>query len=93
MMNRPMTNPLLNNTGWLYDVSNALIAVGAINWGLKGLFRFNLVRALFGWSPFLTRTIYSLVGISGAWLGYRLIDSWSRTSTMAGTGPTIHTTR
>jgi len=28
-----------------------LAIVGAINWGLVGLFGFNLVNAIFGWSP------------------------------------------
>lgn len=87
MMNRPMT------TDTLHDVANALITVGAVNWGLKGLFRFNLVTALFGWSPFLTRAIYSLVGISGAWKAYHLIDSWRRTSMMTGTGSPMSSVR
>lgn len=39
--------------------------VGAINWGLIGLFDFNLVTTLFGSSTILTKIIYSLVGIAG----------------------------
>ena len=38
--------------------------VGAINWGLIGLFDFNLVEAIFGAGMF-ARVIYTLVGITG----------------------------
>ena len=44
-----------------------LVIVGAVNWGLIGLFNFNLVEAIFGGFSALSRIIYSLVGISGLW--------------------------
>ena len=44
-----------------------LVIVGAINWGLIGLFGFNLVAAMFGEASILTRIIYVLVGVSGLW--------------------------
>lgn len=43
----------------------ALTIIGAINWGLIGLFNFNLVETLFGINTMLTKTIYSIVGICG----------------------------
>lgn len=49
-----------------------LIIVGAINWGLIGLFNFNLVELIFGDMTFLVRTVYTLVGISGLW-GIKLL--------------------
>lgn len=49
-----------------------LIIIGAINWGLIGLFRFNLVELIFGDMTVLARIIYSLVGISGLW-GIKLL--------------------
>ena len=49
-----------------------LIIIGAINWGLIGLFRFNLVGLLFGSMTALSRIIYILVGISGLW-GIKLL--------------------
>ena len=49
-----------------------LIIIGAINWGLIGLFRFNLVELLFGDMTVLARIIYVLVGISGLW-GIKLL--------------------
>lgn len=43
-----------------------LIIVGGLNWGLVGLFNFNLVDALFGTASasWFTRIIYILVGVS-----------------------------
>ena len=41
-----------------------LIFIGALNWGLVGLFRFDLVAYLFGDMTYLTRIIYILVGLS-----------------------------
>lgn len=49
-----------------------LILICAINWGLIGFFRFDLVAALFGDMTALSRIVYGLVGISGLW-GIRLL--------------------
>lgn len=53
-------------------IALALIIIGAINWGLIGLLRFNLVELLFGDMTLLARIVYSLVGISGLW-GIKLL--------------------
>ncbi len=39
--------------------------IGALNWGLVGLFDFNLVTMLFQEGSFLTKLIYIIVGICG----------------------------
>ena len=49
-----------------------LIIIGAVNWGLVGIFNFNLVEAIFGVMTWFTRLIYILVGISGLW-GIKLL--------------------
>jgi len=42
-----------------------LVLVGALNWGLWGIFQFDLVAAIFGGNTeMLARLVYSLVGIS-----------------------------
>jgi hypothetical protein len=47
-------------------IALVLTIVGAINWGLIGFFRFDLVGAIFGGqSAFLSRVVFGLVGISG----------------------------
>ena len=59
-------------------IATTLLVVGALNWGLVGVARFDLVAALFGMSfgetSALTSVIYGLVGIAGlyravAWKG------------------------
>lgn len=42
--------------------------IGALNWGLVGVFNFDLIAALFGSMTFLSRLIYSLVGLSAVLL-------------------------
>jgi uncharacterized protein len=41
-----------------------LLIVGGLNWGLVGLFGFDLVAALFGPMSALSRIVYTLVGVS-----------------------------
>lgn len=44
-----------------------LVIIGAINWGLIGIFNFNLVDTLFGVGSAISRIVYTLVGLSGLW--------------------------
>ena len=45
-----------------------LVIIGAINWGLVGLFQFDLVAFLFGGSAAtVSRIIYGIVGLAGLW--------------------------
>ena len=48
-------------------IALVLVVIGAINWGLVGIFNFNIVDAIFGAMSILSRIIYILVGISGLW--------------------------
>ena len=49
-------------------VALALTVIGAVNWGLIGFFRFDLVNFLFGNMSWLSRVIYALVGLAGLYL-------------------------
>lgn len=49
---------------FLKIASYILVLVGALNWGLVGLFNFNLVAAIFGDMTIVSRIIYIIVGIS-----------------------------
>jgi len=50
----------------LQRIALALVIIGAINWGLIGLFQFDLVASIFGGQAAgFSRIIYTLVGISG----------------------------
>lgn len=42
-----------------------LTIVGALNWGLVGLFSFDLVAWLFGDMTLLSRIVYSVIGLAG----------------------------
>ncbi|XMB86331.1 DUF378 domain-containing protein [Mycoplasmatota bacterium WC44] len=49
----------------LQKTALVLTLVGALNWGLIGLFGFDLVAFIFGGATtFLSRTVYSLVGVA-----------------------------
>ncbi|WP_306120438.1 MULTISPECIES: DUF378 domain-containing protein [unclassified Roseitalea] len=70
-----------------------LIIVGAINWGLVGLFRLDLVRLIFGGElgtvSALSAIIYILVGIAGVYGIYLLkplMDTSSRSHTSNAPG-------
>jgi uncharacterized membrane protein YuzA (DUF378 family) len=41
-----------------------LLIVGGLNWGLIGIFNFDLVATIFGSMSILTRIVYSLVGLA-----------------------------
>ncbi len=49
----------------LQKVALIFTIIGAINWGLIGIFDFNLVSAIFGDATILSRLIYTIVGIAG----------------------------
>lgn len=49
----------------LYKAALVLAIIGCINWGLIGLFNYNLVEFLFGNGTILTRVVYVIVAISG----------------------------
>ncbi|HMQ92995.1 MAG TPA: DUF378 domain-containing protein [Amaricoccus sp.] len=51
----------------LNTVTLILLIVGGLNWGLFGLFGFDLVAALFGAGSALSRLVYVLVGLSALW--------------------------
>ena len=56
----------LNGLEWLVLI---LVIIGALNWGLVGIFKFDLVAALFnGAESGISRVIYTLVGLSGVYL-------------------------
>lgn len=51
------------------DYTALIIAiVGAVNWGLIALFRFDLVAFVFGNMSWISRIVYGLVGLCGLYL-------------------------
>ena len=46
-------------------VVGILVAIGAINWGLVGIFRVDLVAKFLGDMTGAARTVYGLIGVAG----------------------------
>ncbi len=57
----------MNSKGFDYTALTIAI-IGAVNWGLIGFFRFDLVAFLFGDMSLISRIIYAVVGICGLYL-------------------------
>jgi uncharacterized membrane protein YuzA (DUF378 family) len=45
-----------------------LVVVGGLNWGLVGLFEYNLVDSLLGAWPMVVRLVYVLVGLAALYM-------------------------
>jgi hypothetical protein len=61
-----------------------LVVIGALNWGLVGLFEFNLVAAIFGQLSAISRIIYVLVAVAGVYLLITTSTRSSGRSTLSG---------
>lgn len=65
----------MNRMCSVHWVAWVFVVIGALNWGLIGLFNFNLVESIFGSWPMFMRLVYTLVGVSGVAL---LFAPWCR---------------
>jgi len=52
----------------LGTVAFILVVIGALNWGLVGIFNFDLVAFLLGDMSAISRIVYALVGLSGLYM-------------------------
>ena len=59
----------MKEVDWLAYV---LVTVGALNWGLVGAFRLDLVQTVLGTSPALVQLVYILVGLAGLYSLYKM---------------------
>jgi uncharacterized membrane protein YuzA (DUF378 family) len=65
-------------SSWLYRFTFIMMCVGGINWGLVGIANLDLVAGLFGDGSLVTRSIYSVVGISSLYVSLsKLLDCLS----------------
>lgn len=51
-----------------------VLVVGALNWGLVGLLNMNLVETILGAGSMLTRVVYIVVGLAGAYKAYVMLS-------------------
>ena len=61
----------------LTAIASILIIIGALNWGLYGISKIDIVENLFGgWKNKLGRIIYILIGIAGLYSLLYVIFAW-----------------
>lgn len=58
---------MMNTKGLDYTILTIAI-IGAINWGLVGFFKLDLVNMIFGDMTILSRVIYAVIGLCGLYL-------------------------
>ena len=54
----------MNAMDWIAMI---LLIVGGLNWGLVGIFKYDLVATIFGDMSTMSRIVYSLVGVAALW--------------------------
>lgn len=55
-----------------------LVILGGLNWGVYGIYNYNLIDALFGFGSTIGRTIYDLIGLASIWLIFMVAKLQSR---------------
>ena len=58
----------MNNLSIIDWIALVLVVVGGLNWGLVGIFNFDLVATIFGAMSILSRVVYGLVGLSAIYV-------------------------
>ena len=61
----------LNVLDWIALI---LVIVGGLNWGLVGIFKFDLVAAIFGTMSVISRIVYILVGLAAIYMAVILAN-------------------
>lgn len=53
-------------------VSKILLIIGGLNWGIVGIWNYNVVEGLLGAWPVLLQIVYILVGLAALWMLIKL---------------------
>lgn len=72
----------INALDW---VAMILVIIGGLNWGLVGLFDFDLIAAIFGVVPVVAQIIYILVGLAAIYV----LVALKKLMAGRGVGPTV----
>lgn len=59
--------------GALDKLASILMIIGGLNWGLVGIFDYNLVDEIFGVGSAISRIIYTIVGVAALYALLRLL--------------------
>ena len=65
----------MKNAHVVQTIAMIFLLIGGLNWGLIGIFEWNFIANVFGYTSVFTRTIYSLAGLAAV---YRILI-WART--------------
>jgi len=74
----------MNTMDWIGMI---LLIVGGLNWGLVGIFDFDLVASIFGDMSTMSRIVYALVGVAAVWTLLKAMMGNKGSSASAGTMP------
>ena len=53
---------------WFDNTALTLVIIGALNWLLVGIFKLDIVAVIFGNLTWISRIIYTIIGLSGLYL-------------------------
>ena len=56
-------------------IAFVLLLIGGINWGLVGMFNYNVVTALLGDGTTMTKVVYGMVGLGGLYEAFKFFRS------------------
>ena len=76
---------------WLDNTALVIVIIGAVNWLLVGIFQFDLVAFLFGNLSWLSRIIYTLVGLCGLYLIQQVMCKFHPLTTLYKNGSSMRT--
>lgn len=62
----------------LEKLAYLLLVVGGLNWGLVGVFDYNLVDSIFGVESAIARVVYALVGLAALYGAYSIVTMMSK---------------
>ena len=65
---------------YLNLIAMVLLLIGGLNWGLVGIFNYNLVSSLLGDASMMTKVVYALVGICALYEGFQFLKAKGATS-------------
>jgi len=67
----------MNKLNYMDWIAIVLLVIGGLNWGLVGLFGFDLVAALLGDMSVWSRIVYALVGLSALYVAF-MCPKWCK---------------
>lgn len=71
-------------------ITLCLVVLGGLNWGVIGMFNYDVLMHIFGAAAGLTRAAYVIIGVSALWQLYELITHFTELAPPATRGHLSH---